>query len=93
VFRRRNFDDDWEDETEELIDDSDDEFDVDEKELDEPTVECPHCRESIHEDAQRCPYCGNYVSEEDRPPPRPPWWIALGVVVCLYLIYRWIVGA
>jgi predicted nucleic acid-binding Zn ribbon protein len=59
---------------------------------DEPTIPCPYCGEEIHEDSQRCPRCGDYLSEEDRPPARKPWWIVAGVVVCLYLVYRWITG-
>jgi hypothetical protein len=61
------------------------------EEDEEPTVPCPYCREEIHEDAQRCPHCGNYISEEDAPPGRKPWWIIVGVVLCLYAVYRWIV--
>jgi hypothetical protein len=74
-------DDDWDD-------DVDDDLDND----DEPTIPCPHCREDIHEDAQRCPHCGQYISDEDAPAARKPWWIILGVIACLYLVYRWTVG-
>jgi hypothetical protein len=59
----------------------------------EPTIPCPHCRRQIHEDSPRCPYCENYLSdEEEAPPSRKPWWIIVGVIVCLYLVYRWIAG-
>jgi hypothetical protein len=57
----------------------------------EPTVTCPYCRREIHEDAQRCPYCEKYISDYDAPPHKP-WWILVGVVIALYIIYRWIVG-
>jgi hypothetical protein len=73
--------------------DDDDEFDgdyVDDE--DEPTIACPYCREPIHEDAQRCPHCESYISAEDAPPARKPWWIVIGVIICLYIVYRWIVG-
>jgi hypothetical protein len=41
----------------------------------------------------RCPHCENYLSEEDEAAPsRKPWWIIVGVLVCLYVVYRWIVG-
>jgi hypothetical protein len=76
--------------------DSDHDWDDDEPSWDEDdddyTVPCPFCKRPIHEDAQRCPYCGNYISEEDRPPQRKPWWIVVGVLVCLYLVYRWVTG-
>ena len=91
MLHRGNFDDDWEDKAEDLLDESD-ELDIVDEGLEEPTVECPYCDEPIHEETQCCPYCGTYISEEDRTARRPPWWIALGVVVCLYLIYRWTVG-
>ena len=59
---------------------------------DEATITCPCCKRQIHEDAQRCPYCENYISDEDSPPARKPWWIILGTLLCLYIVYRWIVG-
>lgn len=77
---------------------NDDDFDADDSIInddadgEEPTVPCPYCRREIHEDAQRCPYCEQYISEEDRPASTKPWWIVAGVAVCLYLVYRWIVG-
>jgi DNA-directed RNA polymerase subunit RPC12/RpoP len=58
----------------------------------EPTISCPYCGAEIHEDAQRCPYCENYISEEDSPPGRKPWWLLVGVLLCLYAVYRWIAG-
>jgi hypothetical protein len=60
---------------------------------DEPTVPCRYCRREIHEDSVRCPYCEQYLSAEDEvAPARKPWWLVLGVLVCLYLVYRWIAG-
>jgi hypothetical protein len=78
-------DDDWDDGPES----EDPDFSEDDDE--EPTVPCPYCRREIHEDAQRCPYCERYISREDAPPARKPWWMILGVVACLYVVYRWIV--
>jgi hypothetical protein len=72
-------------------DSDDDDWDSDEED-DEPTVACPYCKRQIHEDSQRCPYCEHYVSEEDAPAPRKPWWIVVGVILALYVVFRWIVG-
>ena len=75
--------------------DSDDDYNEDypdEDDDDAATVPCPYCKREIHEDAERCPYCEAYISEEDAPPARKPWWVVLGVVVCLYIVFRWIVG-
>jgi hypothetical protein len=74
--------DDWEDDwNDEDADDPDD--------GDEDTIPCPYCRQPIHEDSVRCPHCENYISEEDTPA-RKPWWLILGVVVCLLIVYMWI---
>ncbi len=75
----RHADDDWDDDPG-ADDDS------------EPTIPCPYCRKEIHEDSLRCPYCEQYISEEDAPPGRKPWWLVLGVIACLYVVYRWVVG-
>ena len=56
------------------------------------TIPCPYCRRPIYEDSQRCPHCGNYISEEDAAPRRKPWWIIVGTVAVLYIVYRWIAG-
>lgn len=62
------------------------------EEDEEPTVPCPYCRREIHEDTEQCPYCEQYLSREDAPPDRKPWWIVAGTLVCLYIAWRWIVG-
>ena len=57
----------------------------------EPTIPCPHCRRGIHEESQRCPYCGNYISGEDAPPRRKPWWrVLIGALLVMYIVYRWV---
>ena len=77
-------DDDWvEDDL-----DEDDDFDGGEE---EPTVDCPYCRREIHEDAQRCPHCERYISKEDMPWQRRPWWMIILAVMVLYLVFRWTV--
>lgn len=71
------------DDEEELYGDEGDE------ELEEPTVPCPYCRREIHEDAQRCPYCEQYISAEDAPAWQKPWWLLLGVAICLLIVLSW----
>jgi hypothetical protein len=66
------------------------EFDEAEHDDEEPTIPCPYCKRQIHEDAQWCPHCEQYISEEERPPKRKPWWLVGGVLLCLYAVYRWI---
>jgi hypothetical protein len=70
--------------------DDDDTFDTADRDDDEPTVPCPYCRREMHEDSPRCPYCGNYISREDSPPSRKPWWIILGGLAVLYIVYHWL---
>ena len=80
MARRTAADEDWDNDPE----DEDGDEDV--------TVPCPYCGKQIHEEAERCPYCENYISAEDAPPARKPWWIIIGALLCLYAVYRWIVG-
>lgn len=81
-------DDAWDDQYE--SDDGPDDGDGTD-EGDEPTVPCPYCGREIHEESPRCPYCEKYVSTADSPPHRRPWWLIVGVLLCLYVVYRWIV--
>ena len=67
-----------------------DPWDDEEPDDDEDTIPCPYCGHPIFDDTPRCPHCENYLSEEEAAPSRQPWWIVLGVAVCLYLVYRWI---
>ena len=82
---RRDHDDDWEEDESA----GDEEGDSDD---DDYTVPCPYCKRPIYEDAQRCPYCERYLSDEDAPPARKPWWVIAGAVLCLYVVYRWVAG-
>jgi hypothetical protein len=59
---------------------------------DEPTAPCPHCKKEIHEDAEWCPNCEQYISAEDTPAQSRPWWIILGVLLCFWAVYQWIVN-
>ena len=56
------------------------------------TIPCPYCGHEMYEDSPRCPHCGQYISEEDAPPRRAPWWIILGVVLCLCVVAVWIIA-
>jgi endogenous inhibitor of DNA gyrase (YacG/DUF329 family) len=59
---------------------------------DDSTVPCPYCGQEVYEDSPRCPHCGRYISEEDSPPRRMPWWVILGIVLCFCAIVVWIIG-
>ena len=76
--------DNWENEEEEGDDAPEDDGDAE-------MVNCPYCKREMYEDAERCPYCERYISDEDTPAAAKPWWVMLGVAVCLYVVYRWIV--
>lgn len=65
----------------------------DEEEADDDgdaTVPCPYCRREIYEDSVRCPYCERYLSDEDAPPNRKPWWIIVGALLCLAVVGLWL---
>jgi uncharacterized paraquat-inducible protein A len=77
--------DEWDEES--WDDEEPDEPDDDE---DDDTIPCPYCKKPVHEDAQRCPHCESYISAEDAPPTRKPWWIVVGAVAVLAVVYMWI---
>jgi endogenous inhibitor of DNA gyrase (YacG/DUF329 family) len=56
---------------------------------DDATDPCPHCGEPVYDDAERCPYCGRYLSREDVRESKP-WWVVLGVMMCLAMVTWWI---
>jgi hypothetical protein len=61
------------------------------EEEDDTTMPCPYCKEPVYEDAERCPHCENYLSLEDAPS-HHPWWLVLGVIVCLIIALGWVFG-
>ena len=79
----------WSDADDDL-DDAEYPEEPDESEDDDPTVACPHCRRLIYDDAERCPECGKYLSREDTPW-RRPWWLLLGVGLCLAVVVFWVI--
>jgi hypothetical protein len=81
---------DWEDDDPDWSDGEDD-LDVPPEEAGDPTIPCPYCHRLVHEDSQRCPYCEQYISREDAPPVRKAWWIIVGALLGLYVVFRWIV--
>jgi hypothetical protein len=71
-------------------DDPDEQEEYSEDEDDDLCIPCPFCGRRILEESERCPYCEKYLSKEDAPYVRKPWWIWLGVIACLYVVYRWV---
>jgi hypothetical protein len=63
---------------------------LDDSEDDDLCIPCPHCGREILEESERCPHCERYLSKEDAPAERKPLWIWVGVITCLYVVYRWI---
>lgn len=76
--------------------DEDDPNDPDESDQDfsdDPEiVQCPYCRKPIAEDAEMCPHCRSYISREDAPPSRPPWFTIAVVVTLIVIITVWVIN-
>jgi hypothetical protein len=88
VMGSRFDDESWDDSYDD--DEDDEDLDLLDADDDDETIECPYCGRSIHEDSPRCPYCEQYLSVEDAPAAPKPWWIVLGVVVCLLMMLTWL---
>lgn len=80
----------WEDDSAGDWDDDDDSEFGDQDPDDEPSVPCPYCRREILEDSPRCPFCGQYISAEDSPGPKKPFWVVATALICL-AIALWLV--
>ena len=72
--------------------DGDEDHEGDDEEDGDDTVPCPYCHQPVHEDAEWCPHCESYISAEDAPPARKPWWIIVGALACLAVVYVWVTG-
>jgi ferredoxin-thioredoxin reductase catalytic subunit len=59
---------------------------------DDSTIPCPYCSEDMFDDSPRCPHCGQYITGEDAPAKRPPWWIIIGAILCLLATIVWFIG-
>ncbi|MCE9546151.1 MAG: zinc ribbon domain-containing protein [Planctomycetia bacterium] len=81
----------FDDDDELTADEEGDDEDGYDEEGDDDTIPCPYCRRPIHDDAPQCPYCHNYLSEEDAPPQRKPWWIVVGFVCCGLIVLMWLI--
>jgi hypothetical protein len=89
MSHRRDFDEEWDDESY-FDDELDDDDEPTEAADSEETTPCPYCRRAIHKESERCPFCERYLSEEDVPPSRKPWWLIVGVAACFIVVYFWI---
>jgi hypothetical protein len=62
----------------------------DSSETDDATMPCPYCGETIYDDAPQCPHCGQYILADDIRSQRQPWWIIIGVLLCIGAVLVWI---
>lgn len=46
-------------------------------------VSCPHCGGTMLEAADHCPSCNRWITREDLPQKRQPWWIMIVVLILL----------
>lgn len=50
---------------------------------------CPSCLGVLVGASATCPHCGSYIADEASPA-RKPWWVVVGVVLCLAVTIYWI---
>ncbi len=68
-------------------DDDDDDWQGDEEvDSDDGYLPCPHCGETMLEAADHCPACNRWITNEDPPNKRHPWWIVAVVLILLATI-------
>ena len=53
------------------------------------TITCADCGAEVYEDAPQCPICGEYISSSSGSlwQGRPGWWIVLGLLGIIAVIY------
>ncbi|MEX2142099.1 MAG: hypothetical protein WD894_22725 [Pirellulales bacterium] len=67
--------------------------DDDEIDTESSTRECPRCGADVYEDAEQCPRCGEWITAETSPwSGRSLWWVILGVLGILALIWALSLG-
>ena len=91
---RRNGDDDFLEEewTPHGRDDDADDWEVESPQEEDELIDCPECGAAIHGESQRCPQCGHYIIDDDDSHSRlwqgrPWWWLVLGGLGIVALIY------
>ena len=47
------------------------------------TMPCPYCGRAMSEFAEVCPHCKSYISREDVPAGRQPWWVLVATALLL----------
>jgi hypothetical protein len=62
-------------------DDDDEEWPEDDE--NDHYIPCPYCGETMLEAADYCPACERWISNEDLPPKRHPWWIVAVILVLI----------
>lgn len=72
-------------------DDDPDDRDEEGPDEDEEWIDCPDCGRQIHVESEQCPHCGQYITDESGPAGiwqgRSWWWIALGVLGIIAVVY------
>lgn len=60
--------------------------DYDDDDDDDGYIPCPHCGETMLEAADHCPACNRWITSEDLPRKRHPWWVVAMILLLLAMI-------
>jgi RNA polymerase subunit RPABC4/transcription elongation factor Spt4 len=74
----------WSHESDDEESDWDDDSDNDDD--DDGYIACPHCGGTMLEAADYCPNCERWITREDLPDRRQPWWIIIVVLILVATI-------